>query len=274
MRIVILLSAGVVLANALDFRENIGIGRIVGGKDAKDGEFPWQVSIRNLAGIGYSHFCGGSIIDKKWILTSAACCLNQFTWVIHVVAGGIELFITEEEEEQRRDAAQTIMHPNYDPTTQMNNICLIHLKESLRWTEWVQPLALPEQGQETDPGTLCTVTGWGLTNKDGFPKSKLHKADIPIIADEECHRAYAGTGTELILDTNGTIFCAGLPEVGTGTTCLGDEGGPLICGSDGSVQSIGIVSESLQCGNPAYPDVFTKTSYYVDWIRETMASYT
>ena len=77
MRIVILLSACVVLANAIDFRENIGIGRIVGGKDAKDGEFPWQVSIRNLAGIGYSHFCGGSIIDKKWILTSAACCLNQ-----------------------------------------------------------------------------------------------------------------------------------------------------------------------------------------------------
>ena len=66
-----------------------------------------------------------------------------------------------------------------------------------------------------------------------------------------------------------------VPKMSIFTPCTsGDEGGPLICGSDGNVQSIGIVSESLQCGNPAYPDVFTKTSYYVDWIMETMASYT
>ena len=54
--------------------------RIVGGRPAKDGEFPWQVSIqvKNQSGSGnYIHSCGGIILSENTILTAAHCLVDQ-----------------------------------------------------------------------------------------------------------------------------------------------------------------------------------------------------
>jgi len=42
--------------------------RIVGGSTAASGEFPWIVSLRTSY-----HFCGGSILNTKYIVTAAHC---------------------------------------------------------------------------------------------------------------------------------------------------------------------------------------------------------
>ena len=48
--------------------------RIVNGQDAKQG-IPWQVSIRSGHSIfgGDGHWCGGTILDAKTILSAAHC---------------------------------------------------------------------------------------------------------------------------------------------------------------------------------------------------------
>merc|ERR1712013_878382 len=109
----------------LPLPEQVGIGRIVGGEEAADGEFPWQVSLRTIGAIGSTHFCGGSIIEN---------------------------------EEEPRNVDQIIGHPNYASATITNDACLLKLKESLEWTDFVKPIALPAAGQDTPAGTECTVT--------------------------------------------------------------------------------------------------------------------
>ena len=92
----------------------------------------------------------------------------QLPLLLSVVAGGTEL-LTFEEEEQTRSVNQILMNPEYNFNIDRvkNDICLLHLSESLMWTDWVQPIALPEQNQEIDAGTLAILTGWGSTNVSG-----------------------------------------------------------------------------------------------------------
>merc|ERR1711872_679893 len=229
----------------LPLEDQVGIGRIVGGEEAADGEFPWQVSLRTIGAIGSTHFCGGSIIDKDWILTAAHCCAGQIPATMHVVAGGIKLNNFENEEEPR-NLDKIIGHPNYASATITNDACLLKLKESLE----------------------CTVTGWGTLSEGGFGlPNVLHKVTVPVVSDEDCNESYSGHNA--IADS---MICAGLPDGGK-DSCQGDSGGPFFAGEPGSEELIGIVSWGIGCARKGYPGVYTEVSYFVDWIMETMATY-
>ncbi|XP_013912144.1 PREDICTED: serine protease 27-like [Thamnophis sirtalis] len=45
------------------------LNRIVGGTDSRDGEWPWQVSIK----LNGHHHCGGSLVTNQWIITASHC---------------------------------------------------------------------------------------------------------------------------------------------------------------------------------------------------------
>ncbi|XP_018403934.1 PREDICTED: chymotrypsin-2-like [Cyphomyrmex costatus] len=47
------------------------IYEVVGGIDAPDGKYPYQVSLKDA--VTGKHFCGGAIVSQKYVITAAHC---------------------------------------------------------------------------------------------------------------------------------------------------------------------------------------------------------
>ena len=50
--------------------------RIVNGKEVDPGKRTYQVSLQVSVYGGWGHFCGGSLIERGWVVTAAHCALQ------------------------------------------------------------------------------------------------------------------------------------------------------------------------------------------------------
>lgn len=127
--------------------------QIINGTDAKLGQFPHQVSLRDQ----YDwHFCGGSIINSRWILTAAHCVAYRLSF--YAISGAIELA----EPGSKHQIQQVYIHPGFKPHEHMkNDIALLRTVEEMIFNELVQPIALPSRN--TSEYAPLTVAGWGAS---------------------------------------------------------------------------------------------------------------
>lgn len=110
---------------------------IVGGQPAQISDYPWQVSLQTSAN---RHFCGGSVINSTWILTAAHCVQGTATSDIRVYAGATD---QTRPGGQYAQAAQIIVHPNFNPSTMDNDIAVLRLVNPLLLGLNVQPIPTP-----------------------------------------------------------------------------------------------------------------------------------
>ncbi|CAN0190698.1 unnamed protein product [Lampetra fluviatilis] len=200
------------------------VSRIVGGRNSEPGGQPWQVSLKR----GSAHFCGGTIIDTRWVLTAAHCIPprdRNFEKTLSVVVGEYDME-TSDDEEQTLRVSRVIVHPKFRPLNPVNNdVALLELTKDIVYGVMVQPACLPYQDEEFLAGTLCTVSGWGKMQEEGQMPSILQEVSLPLLDPELCARVLAAMHLPAM---DRTMLCAGFPNGGR-DACQGDSGGPLVC---------------------------------------------
>jgi secreted trypsin-like serine protease len=250
--------------------------RIVGGREADASAWPWQVALVNAGEDPFEgQFCGGSLIDPQWVLTAAHCVADFRPSDIEVVAGTQDLTAGG----QRMSVARILAHEAYQPSSSENDIAALQLSAPVDF----RSVGVAAEPSLVAPGTVATVTGWGLLRpigraEDGtwideftgqeveqldeqYLAETLMEVDLPLISLERCRDAYP----DEIIDER--QVCAGL-ETGGKDSCNGDSGGPLVVpdGRGGYVQA-GVVSWGYSCAQPGKYGVYTRVGYYVDWLE-------
>ncbi|XP_072512606.1 plasminogen [Salminus brasiliensis] len=227
-------------------------GRIVGGCVSKPHSWPWQISLRNRAGL---HFCGGTLIDAQWILTAAHCLESSKRPSSYKVVMGIHTEAASESSKQVRDLEKIVLEPTG------KDIALLKLDRPAVINDKVLSACLPEKDYIVPSGTECYVTGWGETQGTGG-SGILKETGFPVIENKVCNRpAYLNNRVK------DHEMCAGNIEGGS-DSCQGDSGGPLVCYSQNTFVLQGVTSWGLGCANAMKPGVYARVSKFIDWIEK------
>ena len=171
-------------------------------------------------------WCGGTLISSTHVLTAAHCTEDQG---VVIAASSIRVLLGEhnvaDKEFNRVDVADIINHPDYkrDPRFIDNDYAILRLANPVTFTSKVSPACLPADLSSTYTDVLATVTGWGTLRSKGPSPNVLQEADVTVMSNAKCNRAYRG-----IISSN--MVCAA--DSGK-DSCQGDSGGPLISPENG-----------------------------------------
>uniref|UniRef100_A0A8C5P924 coagulation factor Xa n=1 Tax=Leptobrachium leishanense TaxID=445787 RepID=A0A8C5P924_9ANUR len=231
-------------------------GRIVGGKDCRPGECPWQavlVSDDNEA------FCGGTIISPLLILT-AAHCMNQ-TKSFKVVVGELNLNKNDGTESTHR-VERMIIHPKFIRLTYNFDIAVLKLRDAINFTDSIIPACIPEPffaDQVLMKENQAMISGFGRLHERGVQATKLQMLNVPYIDRQRCKESSTYTITE-------NMFCAGY-DTQVKDACQGDSGGPHVTSYKDTFFVTGIVSWGEGCAQKGKYGVYTKVSTLHKWLR-------
>ncbi|XP_003223791.2 complement C1r subcomponent [Anolis carolinensis] len=253
----------------------IEVQRIIGGKNAPPGSFPWQ-AMTIISGRA-----GGALLGDRWILTAAHIVFpkgqsdSEEIQSLEEVAEKAEIFlghtvVTDLFKLGNRPVLRLFVHPDYNPDDEQNfdgDIALIELRDPVTLGPNVLPVCLPDPRNNSfyDPGWMGYASGFGV--EKNILANQLKYAPIPVANQLLCQEWLQGkkiNKKDPVFTAN--MFCAGSPNEGK-DTCQGDSGGALTV-RDPLTQrwvATGIVSWGIGCGK-GY-GFYTKVFNYLDWIK-------
>lgn len=225
---------------------------IIGGHDSTE-DYPFMVSLQDGGG---RHFCGGSLIEKDWVVTAAHCAAAA-PQETQVRVGSPN----HDEGGTVAKVSQTIVHPEFDEQdiTKGYDIALLKLDQQVPQ----EPISIAEEAGPA--GSQTRILGWGMTcddqNQCPEPPKRLQEVGMKLLPADRCNAINAER--ELCIDgtTDGTM------------ACFGDSGGPQLKGKPGEWELIGATSRDgdtdPKCATG--PGIYTDVTVYRDWIEQNTA---
>ncbi|XP_041345209.1 acrosin-like isoform X1 [Pyrgilauda ruficollis] len=170
-------------------------------------------------------------------------------------------------EAQVRLIKRLLVHKEYDPADQSNDIALLELNEPVQCSPYIQLVCVPNATLNVAQLETCYVAGWGATtarsqqSSDVLQEAKVHLINVQVCNSSEWYQG----------DVHTHNLCAGYPEGGI-DTCQGDSGGPLMC-QDNSADFfwlVGVTSWGRGCARAKRPGIYTSVQHFYDWILVQM----
>lgn len=250
--------------------------RVVGGREAEKGAWPWMAVVyQTKRGGRKSPDCGGALVSRSHVVTAAHCVVGRgieplSPSVLSVRLGEHDLYSENDGMNPVDVNVRSVRrHDQFDPRTYRNDIAVLLLERPVEFNTDIQPICLPYDSLRDEDLSSRNgfVSGWGTTSFNGPSSNVLREVSFPIVEDEFCRDAYRQD-----LPITDVYICAGTAD-GSKDSCQGDSGGPLMLPGRGTrYYLVGIVSFGKRCAEPGYPGVYTRVTKFLDWLTQNLSS--
>lgn len=220
--------------------------RIVQGLHAYLGTIPYIVSLRDASN---THYCGATIITRKWVVSTAICNQKRRSKDVKIATNTID-----QKQGTLYQVKVIVIHKHFNLYEKSNNIALLQTVKVIEFNDHVSSIRYASKYKDVIESAV--ISGYGDTVYGGAGANRLRFAQVTTLKLSDCKARHKGV---FIYDNT---FCT-FGNMGVGV-CDGDFGGPVVANNE----LIGIASWAVLCGR-GYADVAVRVSSYYDWIRMT-----
>jgi len=161
-------------------------GRIVGGREASTGEFPWQAQLWTLKSGRWKFQCGGTLINEDAVITAAHCFKHFNLTEYEIRLGRHDSHERDECGEQRVRLRAVHVHDEFNAARLSSDLALVFVAseydQKVLFTDVIQPACLPASTEDPlySVGSVGYVSGWGLTDEkdSGSAAKKLQWVSV------------------------------------------------------------------------------------------------
>merc|ERR1712210_322507 len=250
--------------------------RIVGGKEVNPKyKLPYQVLVSPCNKQGHCFMCGGTILNKRYVVTAAHCLYAGKD--LMTLKGGSQFRVMLGEHDHCEATSSFVLasavhkHPKFDISSASvdNDIAILKLSKDLTFSDKIKPVCLPTSATKDYSGKASTVSGWGGTKAytpmkpvDQPRQCALKEAILNILkpSSTKCSNFLGDSSST-------TRLCAW----GKGTdACQGDSGGPLTVAENGKYVLLGVVSYGSGCATEN-PGVYARVQGFLPWMKKIIS---
>ncbi|XP_064473610.1 chymotrypsinogen B2-like [Ornithodoros turicata] len=233
--------------------------RVVNGREAVPGSWPWHAGIHYPPSWDSLYFCGATLIDDQHVLTAAHCTASLQPLLARIYLGSHQRIIKDD---SQVDIEVDHMCMHKDP---LKDVAVIKLKDKVKFSNSIQPACLPGIGDEVSENDTVYATGWGRTDAwDSTSRAAvLMQAELAVLSHERCNRDFRPPSRP----APDYAICTRPVQ---GTVCQHDSGGPLVRKSaDGRWILEGVLYLGPRlCTSKDRALLFISTAKLAPWLRE------